>query len=58
MPPLEFHEEKAKEEKRLKTLTSNKLLIRIPILSEHIKAGNNSCTLKNEIRNTTSFLSA
>ena len=34
----------------LKVFTSNKLLIRLPILLAQIKAGNNSYKLKNEIR--------
>ena len=48
-PPLEGDEE-VKEEKRLKILTPNKLLTRLPILLAQIKAGNNSYNLKNEIR--------
>ena len=38
------------EGERLKILTPNKLLTRIPILFAQIKAGNNSDKLKNEIR--------
>ena len=47
MPPLEGNEEEVKEEKGLKILTPNKLLIRLPILLAQIKAGNNSYKLKN-----------
>ena len=50
MPPLEGDEEEVKEGKRLKILTPDKLLTRLPILLAQIKAGNNSCNLKNEIR--------
>ena len=49
MPPLESHEE-IKERKGLKLLTPNKLLARLPILLTQIKAGNNLCKLKYEIR--------
>ena len=48
IPPLEGDE--VKEGKRLKNLTPNKLLTRLPILLAQIKAGNNSHKLKNEIR--------
>ena len=44
MPPLEG------DEKGLKILTPNKLLTRLPVLLAQIKAGNNSCRFKNEIR--------
>ena len=50
MPPLEGDEEKVKEGKGLKILTSNKLLSRLPILLAQIKAGNNSYKLKSGIR--------
>ena len=50
MPPLEGDEEEVKEGKRIKILTPNKLLTRLPILSAQIKAGNNSYKLKNQIR--------
>ena len=50
MPPLEGHEEQVKERNELKILTPDKLLTRFPILLAHIKAGNNSNNLKNEIR--------
>ena len=46
MPPLEG----AEEGKGLKTLAPNKLLTRLPILLAQIKAGNNSCKLRSEIR--------
>ena len=49
MLPLEGDEE-VKERKGLKTLSPEKLLTRIPILLAHIKTGNNSYKLKNEIR--------
>ena len=50
IPPPEGDEEEVKEGKRLKVLIPNKLLIRLPILLTQIKAGNNSCKLKNGIR--------
>ena len=50
MPPLEGDEEKVKEGKGLKILTSNELLTRLPILLAQINAGNNSYELKNETR--------
>ena len=49
MLPLEGDEE-VKERKGLKTLSPEKLLTRIPILLAHIKTGNSSYKLKNEIR--------
>ena len=49
MPPLEGDKE-VKEGKRLKVLTPNKLLTRLPLFLAQIKAGNNSDKLKNEIR--------
>ena len=49
-PLQEGDEEEVKEEKGLKILTPNKLLTRLPILLAYIKAGNNSCKLKSEIR--------
>ena len=49
IPPLEIDKE-VKEGKRLKILTSNKLLTRLPILLPQIKAGNTSYKLKNKIR--------
>ena len=36
--------------KKLKILTLNKILTRLPILLAQVKAGNNSYKLKNEIR--------
>ena len=48
-PPLEGDEE-IKGGKGLKMLTPNKLLTRLPILTAQIKAGSNSCKLKNEMR--------
>ena len=50
MPSLEGDEEDVKEGKGLKILTPNKLLTRLPILLAQIKAENNSCKLKNQIR--------
>ena len=50
MPPLQSDEEEVKEGKQLKILIPNKLLTRLPILLEQIKARNNSYKLKNEIR--------
>ena len=38
MPPLEGDEEEVKEGKRLKILTPNKLLIRLPISFSQIKS--------------------
>ena len=46
IPPLENNEKEQKEEKKLKTLTSNKLLTRISIMLAQTKAQNNSCKLK------------
>ena len=43
-------DEEVKEGKGLENLTLNKLLTRLPMLLPPIKAGNNSCKLKNEIR--------
>ena len=48
--PLESDEEEIKEGKRLKILTPNKLLFRLPILLVQVIVGNNSCKLQNEIR--------
>ena len=48
MPPLEG-DERVKEGKGLKIITPNKLLTRLLILAL-IKAGNNSCKFKNEVR--------
>ena len=42
MPPPEDNEEEVKEGKGWKTLTPNKLLIRLPVFLAQIKAGNNS----------------
>ena len=50
MPPLEGYEEEVKEGKGLKFLTQNKLLSKLPIWLAQIKAGNNSCKPKSEIR--------
>ena len=50
MLALEGDEEELKQEKRSKTLTSNKLLTRLPLLLAQIKTVNNSEKLKNEIR--------
>ena len=50
MQPLENDEEKVKEEKKIKILTPNKLLTRLPMLLAQIKTGNNSYKLKYEIR--------
>ena len=43
-------DKKVKEGKGLKILTPSKLVSRLPVLLAQIKAGNNSCKLKNEIR--------
>ena len=61
MPPLESDKEdfvdtqtiarlEVKERKGLKFLTPKKLFTRLPVLLAQIKAGHNSCKLKNEIR--------
>ena len=50
MPILEGDGEEVKEGKGLKLVTPNKLLTRLPILLAQIKVRNNSCKLKNEIR--------
>ena len=55
MLPLEGDEE-VKEGKGLKILTPNRLLTRLPILFAQRKAGNNSCNLKNEMRQILHFL--
>ena len=49
MSPPEGDEE-VKEGNRLKILTPNKLLTRLPILLAQIKDGTNSYKLKNEMR--------
>ena len=49
MPPLEGDGEEVKEGKKIKILTPNELLIRLPILLAQIKAANNLNKLKNEI---------
>ena len=56
MPPLERDEEEVNEGKGLKILTPNKLFTRLPILLAQIKAGNNSCKLKNKTRQILYFL--
>ena len=48
--PAPESDKEVKEGKRLKILTLNKLLTRLPILLPQIKAGNNSYKLKNKIR--------
>ena len=55
IPPLEGDEE-VKEEKELIILTPNKLLTRLLKLLAQIKAGNNLCELKNEIRQILNLL--
>ena len=50
MPPLESDEKEVQEGKGLKIFTQNKLLTNLLTLLVQIKAGNNSCKLKNEIR--------
>ena len=56
MPPLESDGEEVKEIKRLKILTPNKLLTRLPILLAQIEVGNNSYKLKDEVRQILYFL--
>ena len=48
--PCHHEKEEVKEEKGIKILTPNKLLTRLPVLLAQIKARNDSCKLKNEIR--------
>ena len=48
--PLLGDEEEVKEGKRLRILTPNKLLARVPVLVAQIKPVNNSYKLKKEIR--------
>ena len=54
MPDLETEdsarERKTKKRQRLKILTSELMLSRLPISLAHLKAGNNSEKIKNEIR--------
>ena len=50
MPPLGGNEEEVKEGKWSKILTPNKLLTRLAVFLEIIKAGNNSYKPKNGIR--------
>ena len=55
MPPLDC-DVKVKEEKELMILTPSKLLTRLSKLLAQIKAGNNLCKFKNEIRKILSLL--
>ena len=48
--PLKGNKEELKEGKGINICTSNKLLTRLSVLLAQIKAGNNSCKLKNEIK--------
>ena len=52
MPPLETEEEAAQRQKGqgLEIMTPKQMITRLPILLAQLKAGNNSQTLKNEIR--------
>ena len=51
MPTQEVDEEKEVHEGTgIKILTPNKPLTRLPVLFAQIKAGNESCKVKNEIR--------
>ena len=50
MIPLEDNEEEQKEGRRLKILTSNKLLTRLSIMLAQIKARNTSNKIKNIIQ--------
>ena len=50
MPPLEGDEQEVKEGQELKILTLNDLLTGLPIIIAQLKAQNNLCKLKNEIR--------
>ena len=55
MLPLKGNE-KVKEEKELIVLTLNKLFTRLSKLLAQIKAGNNLCKLKNEIKQILNLL--
>ena len=50
LPPLVRDEKKVKEKKKIKALTSNKLLARILVSLAQIKVGNISYKLRNGIR--------
>ena len=50
------HRKRKNERTGLEILTPNKLLTRLPILLAQMKAGYNSCKLKNEIRQILYFL--
>ena len=52
MPPLEHGEDAAQRQQgqRLKILTPQPMITRLPILLVQLKTGNNSQKLKNEIR--------
>ena len=54
--PPNSDEEEIKEGKRLKILTSNKLLRKLAILLAQITAEDNSCKSKNKIRQILHFL--
>ena len=43
-------DEEVKEQKGLKNLTSNKPLIELPVLLKHVKDGNSSYKVRNEIK--------
>ena len=53
---LHAGDEGVEKGKRLKILTSNELLSRLPVLLAPIKAGNNSYKLRKKIRKTTHLL--
>ena len=47
---MKVHKEEVKEGTGTKILTSNKLLFRLSVSLAQIKAGDNSCKLKDEIK--------
>ena len=49
MPLLEDDDDKVNKEEWVKTLTPNKRLTKLPVLLAQVKAGKNSCKLKNKI---------
>ena len=55
MPPLETEEKTEKRQKGqgLKIMAPRQMIVRLPVLLAQLKAGNNSKTLKDEIRQIT-----
>ena len=50
MPELETEEFTAQQGQRVKILSKQQMITRMPVLSAQVQAGNNSQKLKNEIR--------